>query len=126
MTTNGEGLPHGRILLVEDDLQLRELVTTILEEDGYTVIAVAAPADASAILGHVTFDLVITDGFSRTGAATLVNAADVVRMAGVTPVALFTAHKLDPADALKAGFRDLIVKPFDIDTLECQVQALLR
>jgi DNA-binding response OmpR family regulator len=54
-----------------------------------------------------------------------VNMADLIRSAGVTPVALFSAHLWDRERAQAAGFRDLISKPFDLDTLARQVKALL-
>jgi CheY-like chemotaxis protein len=114
-----------RLLVVESDLLLGELVTVILEDEGYAVISTRAPADAVALLSHVTFDLVITDGFSRTAGAALVNTAELRAAAGITPVALFTAHKLEPASVQAAGFRDLIEKPFDLEALERQVRTLL-
>jgi hypothetical protein len=56
---------HPHILLVEDDLMVRELVVELLEDEGYAVIAAAVPVDAVALLQRVSFDLVITDGFSK-------------------------------------------------------------
>jgi PleD family two-component response regulator len=63
--------PHQHILLVEDDLMVRELVVGLLEDEGYAVIAAAIPADAAALLERVGFDLVITDGFDSAGSAIL-------------------------------------------------------
>jgi DNA-binding NtrC family response regulator len=73
----------------------------------------------------VTFDLVITDGFSNTAGAVLVNLAELREAAGVTPVALFTGHRMELAGVQAAGFRDLIEKPFDIEALARQVRTLL-
>ncbi len=117
--------PDRRILVVEDDLALRELVVTVLEDEGYAVIAARVPLDAAALLEQVGFDLVITDGFSRTGSAVFTSTADVLQAAGATPVALFSAHTLELDAARAAGFRDLITKPVDLETLERQVRALL-
>ncbi len=117
--------PDRRILVVEDDLALRELVVTVLEDEGYAVIAARVPLDAAALLEQVRFDLVITDGFSRTGSAVFTSTADVLQAAGATPVALFSAHTLELDAARAAGFRDLITKPVDLETLERQVRALL-
>ena len=114
-----------QILFVEDDLALRNLVVFILEDEGYAVIGAEVPVDAVTLLEHVTFDLVITDGFSRTEAAVLTSTADVLRKAGATPVMLFSAHTVEVDEARAAGFRDLITKPFDVKTLERQVRALL-
>jgi DNA-binding response OmpR family regulator len=104
---------------------ISEVVVTVLEDEGYAVVTCLTPLHAMALLQRVTFDLVITDGFSRTPGAVFVNTADVIRSAGVTPVALFSAHTLDVELARAAGFRDLITKPFDVDTLVRQVKVLL-
>jgi two-component system response regulator MtrA len=120
----GEAQP--RILLIEDDLAVQDLMTLVLEEDGYGVIAVQTPADAQTLLREVAFDLVITDGFSQSAEAVLASADEMLTAAGVTPVALSTAHQIELDDALAAGFRDLVAKPFDIYTLAQQVRVLLR
>jgi CheY-like chemotaxis protein len=114
-----------RILLVEDDLVLRDLVVLILEDEGYAVIGAEIPVDAVTLLEHATFDLVITDGFSETASAVLTSTADVLREAGVVPVALFSGYTIGLEAAQAAGFRDLITKPFDVEALERQVRVLL-
>jgi DNA-binding response OmpR family regulator len=104
---------------------ITELVVTVLEDEGYAVVVCLTPLDAMSLLDRLRFDLVITDGFSREPGAVFVNTADLIRGAGVTPVALFSAHRLDRERAQAAGFRDLITKPFDLDTLVRQVKVLL-
>jgi two-component system phosphate regulon response regulator PhoB len=122
--SNVAGLPE-HILLIEDDVMISDVVVTVLEDEGYAVVACLTPLDAMALLHRVNFDLVITDGFSPVPGAVLTNTADVVGGAGVTPVALFSAHRLDRELARAAGFRDLITKPFDVDTMVRQVKVLL-
>jgi CheY-like chemotaxis protein len=95
------------------------------EDEGHAVVVCLTPLEAMALLHRVSFDLVITDGFSREPGAVFINTADLIRSAGVTPVALFSAHKLDLELARAAGFRDVISKPFDLDTLVRQVKVLL-
>jgi CheY-like chemotaxis protein len=113
------------ILLIDDDVMISELVVEVLEDEGYAVVVCLTPLDAMSLLHRLSFDLVITDGFSTEPGAVFVNTADVIRSAGVTPVALFSAHRLDRERAQAAGFRDLIAKPFDLDTLVRQVKVLL-
>lgn len=67
----------------------------------------------------------ITDGFSNRISGVFANTADVLHSAGVTPVALFSAHILELDTAQAAGFRDLITKPFEIDRLVRQIRLLL-
>jgi CheY-like chemotaxis protein len=118
--------PQPRILLIEDDPAVQDVLTMVLDDAGYAVIRTPLPADAASLLREVAFDLVITDSLSRTAAAVLTSAADVLAAAGATPVALFTAHRVELDAARAAGFRDLLAKPFDLATLEQQVRALLR
>jgi CheY-like chemotaxis protein len=113
------------ILLIEDDVMISDLVVTVLEDEGYAVVVCLTTLDAMSLLDRLSFDLVITDGFSREPGAVFDNMADLIRRAGVTPVALFSAHRLDRERAQAAGFRDLISKPFDLDTLVRQVKVLL-
>ena len=117
--------PQRRILLIEDDVAVQELMQLLLEAEGCAVIVSRTPADASALLEAVAFDLVITDGFSAAATAVVTNTLDVLAAAGATPVALFTAHRIEFDKALAAGFRDVIAKPFDLDALEGQVRTLL-
>ena len=81
--------------------------------------------EAARLLDQGIFDLVVTDGFSRLPGAAFITTGDLVRSASPTPVALFSAHTHDPDVAKAAGFRDLITKPFDPDTLVHQVKVLL-
>jgi CheY-like chemotaxis protein len=118
--------PQERILVVEDDLVLRELVVSVLDDEGYAVIGTELPGDATALLGRVRFDLVITDGFSSKPEVELLEAQAVLEAAGATPVALFTAHRFELDEVRAAGFRDVIEKPFDLETFEQQVRTLLR
>jgi CheY-like chemotaxis protein len=113
------------ILLIEDDVLISDVVVTVLEEEGYAVVVCVTPLHAMTLLDRIGFDLVITDGFSSVPGAVFANTADLIQSAGVTPVALFSAHTLDPALARAAGFADLIAKPFDLDTLIRQVKLLL-
>jgi CheY-like chemotaxis protein len=109
--------PHQRVLALDDDADLLELVVTVLEDEGYAVLAAATPTDGMALLQHAMFDVVITDGFSRVPSAVLTNAVELLEAAGTTPVALFSAHPVELAAAQAAGFRAVVQKPCDLDEL---------
>ena len=117
--------PPRRILLIEDDRAVEDMRRLILEDQGYTVVVCHSPAEAITALAAATFGLVITDAFSRTARDVLTNTAPLLAAAGATRVALFTAHQVPLDAALDAGFGDVIAKPFDLETLECQVRTLL-
>jgi DNA-binding response OmpR family regulator len=114
-----------RVLLVEDDEALRELVTEILETEGYAVLGAASSHEAVGILHALKVDLVITDGYGGASGSVLASAGDVQRHAGSTPVALFTAHRVSRETALAANFSELIEKPFDLDSFTNRVRSLL-
>ena len=117
--------PHQRILVVDDADALRRLMQIILEDEGYVVTATAVQADAIALLREVAFDLVITDSFSKHPSGASINTAELIAAAEATPVALFSAHRMELEPAQAAGFRDLITKPFDIEELVQHVRTLL-
>ena len=118
-SADAEGIdPHRRILLVEDDPAVEDIVRIILEDQGYTVVVCHSLAEAIIALAGAAFDLVITDAFSRTAGDALASTAPLLAAAGTTGVALFTAHQVPLDAALEAGFRDVIAKPFDPEMLE--------
>jgi two-component system, chemotaxis family, chemotaxis protein CheY len=117
--------PRQRILLVDDTAAVRDVVNLTLEDAGYAVLATALPVNAVVLLNEIDFDLVITDSYSSSPSGTFASTAAVLDAARATPVALFSAHRIDPTDAQAAGFRDVIAKPFDVDVLEQQVRRLL-
>ena len=118
--------PHRRILLIEDDPAVEDVLRMVLDDQGYAVTVCHSPAEAITALAAVAFGLVITDGFSRTAGDVLTNTAPLLAAAGTTPVTPFTVHQV-PLDAARdAGFRDVLAKPFDLETLERQVRTLLK
>jgi DNA-binding response OmpR family regulator len=118
--------PHQRILLIEDDRDVEDMLRLIVEAQGYAMVVAYTPAAAISLLATMTFDLIITDGFSRAAQDVVANTATVIAAAGTTPVALFSGHRIERDAALLAGFRDVIPKPFDLESLEQQVRTLLN
>lgn len=114
-----------RILLVDDDPDLRNLVVNVLEEAGYAVAATDRQSEALELLKTLKFDLVITDSFSTVPSAVFASTAPVLAAAGTTPVTLFSAHLMQRAAVLAAGFCSYIRKPFDLDAFEGQIRSLL-
>jgi CheY-like chemotaxis protein len=123
--TEQHSSPIPRLLLVEDRSDIAAIVRDVLEIEGYALVSVAKPAEAASRLRADVFDLVLTDGLSSDRARAWQNALAVLRMAGRTPVALFTAHAVDEEAARAAGFLAVIRKPFDVDALANCVRTLL-
>jgi CheY-like chemotaxis protein len=102
------------ILLVEDDRDIREMVSTLLEMEGFAVVACDTTEGALRALRDQTFDLVLTDYAlpQRTGLSML-QSAEEEGLIDDTPVLVVTAY---PEIAGAAGY-EVIYKPFDLDEL---------
>ena len=107
----------GRILLIEDDADITDLVAEVLQAVGCTVVTASAMTAAETLLQKQRFTLVLVDGLSHLAATALANAATILRLAAPTPVVLFTAHPVEREAARRAGFAGYLIKPFDLDEL---------
>ena len=116
-----------RLLLVEDDRELVELLAAALRDEGYTV-DVALDGQRGLHLGLTRpYDVVVIDrGLpALDGLDLLVRPrARSVRARALILTALGTVH--DRIDGLDAGADDYLVKPFDLDELSARLRALCR
>jgi two-component system, OmpR family, response regulator QseB len=116
-----------RLLLVEDDRELVELLAAALRDEGYTV-DVALDGQRGLHLGLTRpYDVVVIDrGLpALDGLDLLVRLrAKSVRARALILTALGTVH--DRIDGLDAGADDYLVKPFDLDELSARLRALCR
>ncbi|MBS3805025.1 MAG: sigma-54-dependent Fis family transcriptional regulator [Oleiphilaceae bacterium] len=119
-------LEQPRILLVEDDASLRNLLCEELEAEGYGVEAVANCSDAMAAAGANLPDLVVSDlRLPDQDGLTLLQR---LRSEGhALPFIIITAFGTvgQAVDALKAGADDFLTKPLSIDHLRLKVRRLL-
>jgi CheY-like chemotaxis protein len=102
------------VLIVEDDRDIRDMLSTLLDFAGYAVRACATAEEALHVLREQSVDLVLTDYALpvRTGLWLIENAA-AEGLTDDTPVMILTAH---PHVAAAADY-EVIPKPFDIDDL---------
>jgi DNA-binding response OmpR family regulator len=110
------------ILLVEDDRDIRDLLTTLLQLAGFQTTSCASAEAALEELREQTFDLVLTDYMlpNRTGGWLLKQASDE-GLIDTTPVLVVTAHP-NPQDVLNY---EIVQKPFDLDDLVTRVRRRL-
>ena len=107
-----------RILLVEDDREMLELVREHLEGEGHTVTPAGLGAEAIARLKAETFDIVLTD--LRLPDADGMEVLQVSREAQRdVPVILITAFgTIETAiQAIRQGAYDFVTKPFALDEI---------
>ena len=116
-----------RLLIVEDEARIAELVRNGLTRAGFTVDTAANAADARAALEVGSYDGAILDLGLPDG-----DGLDVLaqaRRAGQTiPFLLLTARDTvdDRVLGLNAGADDYLIKPFAMDELVARTKALLR
>jgi DNA-binding NtrC family response regulator len=110
-------IPH--ILVVDDDVAIRTLITKFYERSGYTAVSVGSGEEALAVLEQRDIDFCITDinlpGMNGTELVAKMkeNFPDV-------PIMAITGYSdIDIAiNVLKKGACDFVIKPFDLATLQ--------
>lgn len=116
-----------RLLLIEDDDDLRDGVRTALKSEGYTLDCLADGRQALHALRHEVFDLVLLDlGLPGMDGLTVLKTLRAEQT--LTPVLILTARDAvtDRIAGLDSGADDYLVKPFDITELKARIRALLR
>lgn len=112
-----------KILIVEDEQSLRDLLSIMLKRAGYDVVVASDGAQAIALLEKELFDLVITD-LKMPNAGGLEVLRAVKEVSPDTVVLLITAYASaeSAVEAMKLGAYDYLSKPFDVE----QVQLIVR
>ncbi len=114
-----------RVLVVDDEPTVREVVARYLERDGMTVEQASDGAQAlDALKRHP--DLVVLD--IMIPGTTGLEILREIRQAGETPVILLTARsdETDRVVGLELGADDYVVKPFSPRELAARVRSVLR
>ncbi|WP_323943134.1 response regulator [Aeromonas hydrophila] len=115
-----------KILLVDDDLELTQLLTEILTLEGFQVTVAEDGEEGLQRLAEQHFNLVLLDVMmpKLNGFAMLAQ----LRKTHDTPVLMLTARgdSQDRVNGLEAGADDYLAKPFDDRELLARVRAILR
>jgi two-component system, NtrC family, response regulator PilR len=116
-----------RILIVDDEKGMRDLLSIMLKNDGYRVDAAESAARARDLISKGSYDLVISDIAMPDG-----SGVDVLRTAReMQPdciVILITAYASTESaiEALKLGAYDYIIKPFDVEEMRIVLKNALE
>ncbi len=116
-----------KILIVEDDMELRQLFTHVLVKNGYSVSGVSNGREGLDAIEGTYFDLIISDVMMP-----VMDGFEMVRQlrecGNSTPVLMITAK--DTFDDMRQGFLsgtdDYMVKPVNVNEMVLRVGALLR
>jgi DNA-binding response OmpR family regulator len=122
----GNGMKRARVLVVDDDADIRTLVRELLERQGYVVAGAANGREGLRSLYASPPDVVLLDVSmpDLDGWQTLERIRDLSDV----PVAMLTARaaELEKVRGLNAGADDYITKPFGKQELLARIQAMLR
>ncbi len=127
VTQPGLGAPaRGRVLVVDDDAALSEMLGIVLRGEGFEPVFCADGAQALAAFRDSKPDLVLLDLMlpGRDG----IDVCRAIRAESGTPIVMLTA-KSDTVDivvGLESGADDYIVKPFKPKELVARIRARIR
>ena len=112
-----------KILLVEDNKEIHELIKNALEKERYIVINAYSGTEALIILEKEKIDLILLD-LMLPG----INGEEIIKKIKNIPIIVISAKvsKEDKINSLLIGANDYITKPFDTDELLARVKVQLR
>ena len=112
------------ILVVDDELSMREFLTILLEKDGHKVVLASDAQSALQISKEQDLDLVISD-IRMPGMGGLELLAEIKKIKPDLPVIMITAFALpeDAVTAMKNGAFDYITKPFKVNEIKKVIRA---
>jgi two-component system phosphate regulon response regulator PhoB len=114
------------ILLIDDDAQIRTLLSRLLDHDGYhSIQAVDAPTAMEVVVKDHP-DLVLLDVLMPTTDG--IELLQQIRVASDVPVIMLTAlgNEADRVLGLRMGADDYVVKPFSAGELTARIDSVLR
>ena len=115
-----------RVLLVEDDAELRRTLRDALALEGYEMLTAASLSEGLALAANTTLDLVVLDLCLPDGDGESLLAA--LRRRESLPVLVISARQAEGQKIrlLDAGADDYLVKPFGVGELLARLRVALR
>ena len=122
----GKTIMANKILVVDDDLNICELLKLYLENDGYVVFTANDGQEAVDMFHNKTPDLVLLDIMLPKKDGWQV--CREIRKTSSAPIIMLTAkgETFDKVLGLELGADDYVVKPFDAKEVMARVKAVLR
>ena len=117
---------EGRVLVVDDDLQIRRVMRTTLDAKGYEVDEAGSGEQALELARLGKYDLIILD--INLPGKTGVETCREIHSISTVPIIMLTVRDAgeDKIEALDAGACDYVTKPFAMGELLARIRAVLR
>ncbi|MFT4249505.1 MAG: response regulator transcription factor [Pseudomonas sp.] len=125
-TDSASAIPAPRVLVIDDEPQIRRFLDISLRAQGYRVLQAATGEDGLAVLAGQGAELVVLDiGLPDRDGHEVLRA---IREWSAVPVIMLTvrAGEDEKVAVLDAGANDYVTKPFGVQELMARVRVLLR
>jgi two-component system response regulator MtrA len=124
--SGSSGAPRGRVLVVDDDAALSEMLGIVLRGEGFEPVFCADGTEALGVFRDTKPDLVLLDLMlpGRDG----IDVCRAIRAESGTPIVMLTAKSdtIDIVVGLESGADDYVVKPFKPKELVARIRARIR
>ncbi len=116
-----------KVLVVDDEQQVREVLGNFLEKEGYEVVLASNGEEAIALTRKESPQVILLDlklpGIDGIETCRRLKMEDSTRF---IPIIMITAYSDNKMEAIDAGTDDFINKPFDLVELSVRVKSILR
>ncbi|NOR23013.1 MAG: response regulator [Desulforhopalus sp.] len=116
-----------KVLVVDDDQEMRDLLGNLLEGEGYEVILGSNGEEAIELAEKENPQVILLDfempGIDGIEACKRLKSGE--KTASI-PIIMITAYKNKKPDAIEAGADDFVNKPFDPTELSIRIKTILR
>ncbi|MCK0195315.1 response regulator [Ancylobacter sp. 6x-1] len=117
----------GRILVVDDDPRIRQMLTRYFEDEGYSITAVPDGGGLRRSLQSAVFDIILLD-LMLPGGEDGLSLAREIRLTSDIPIIMLTGRDdvVDKIVGLEVGADDYIAKPFHLREVLARLKTVLR
>jgi two-component system response regulator PilR (NtrC family) len=124
---NGGNVAKSKILIVDDEVSMREFLEIMLSKEGYKVSSAGSGKEALNMLNEDIYDLVVSD-VQMPGMNGIELLRNVKEVCPDTTVIMITAYASTESgvEAMKAGAYDYITKPFKVDEIKLIIKNALE
>jgi signal transduction histidine kinase len=122
------GTPAARVLLIEDDADLAEILTVALQADAISIATCASGEEALQLAHREAFDLVLLDlGLPHMDGFSVLRGLRTAPQTRLTPVIILTAQQAlaEKIQGFELGATDYVTKPFEMIELRARIRAVL-